>query len=192
MITQSDRIAAEIDAIQEKLSRFPYTFKPFGGKEYSYTELYQIALSWTIWALVTYSSVKINTLEGIGVTAASLAMNEKSWGLEGIPVGGGASYAHNIQAGYCWYHYFVKGNQNGFWGAWAELIGNLGCVGQEFLENKSLYSHIAHYRGATYGMSIAFVLDMLRGAGFPKLGRWALAPLLTIAAMKLKHETKKK
>ena len=151
-----------------------YSFKPFGGWDYGYNELYQVVCSFVIWALVTYSSIKINPVEGVVILAGALIKQEteeRRWG-------NGASYVHNIQAGYCWYHYFIKNNPDGFWGSWAEMAGDLGAVFQEFVLKGAGYSHKAHYEGAITGMVIAFLFDMLRGLKVPTLGRWALAPIL--------------
>ena len=69
-------------------------------------------------------------------------------------------------------------------GSWAEITGDIGAVAQELIENKGqMYGHDAHYKGATLGMVIAFLLDMLRGSGVPKPTRWALAPVITWAIM---------
>ena len=155
-------------------------FKPFSDKDYGYNEMRHVVGSWAIWALVTYSSVKINTLDGLGVLAASLVINEKEWGLPDVKQGNGASYAHNIQAGFCWYHYFLKNNPDGFWGSWAELAGDsYAILGEEGLQ----FNHTAHFRGASIGMGIGFALDMLRGLRVPTLGRWTLVPAAIIAFM---------
>lgn len=182
-LTEADESREQIEQRIEARGSFPYTFKPFGGWNYGYTEMYQVLASWTIWAAVTYSSVKIDMYEGIGVTAASLLINEKGWGVTDLPVGNGSSYAHNIQAGYCWYHYYIRNNPAGFWGSWAEVAGNLGAIGQELLEDSDLYSHAAHYRGASIGMTLAFLLDMMRRGRLPKLARWGMFPVAVIIAM---------
>ena len=165
--------------------------KIFGKWDYGYGYDYQVLSSWTIWALVTWGSFSIDPWEAAGILAGSLYAQEnedilnmlmfskKQWG-------GGSSWVHNVQAGYCWYHYFVKGNKS--WpvslGSWAEITGDIGAVAQELIENKGqMYGHDAHYKGATLGMVIAFLLDMLRGSGVPKPTRWALAPVITWAIM---------
>ena len=92
---------------------------------------------------------------------------------------------HNLQAGYCWYHYFIK-KQN-TWplllGSWAEIAGNLGAVAQEKMQDKMLYSHRAHWNGASWGLGIAALLDGLNFTNL--LDFWKLIPFGVIAALVL-------
>ena len=63
------------------------------------------------------------------------------------------------------------------------MAGDLGAVFEEFAVKGAGYSHKAHYEGATQGLVIAFLFDMLRGLKVPTLGRWALAPILANIVM---------
>ena len=160
-----------------------YGWKPFHNADYGYDHLYMTVSSFIIWALVTWGSFSINPYEATAILAGSLAYTEYR---VGDRWGTGASWVHNVQAGYCWYHYFVKGRKElgVMLGSLAELAGDGGAVIEELLRGQKLYSHKAHYEGATTGMLIAFLLDML----FPKkAGRtnvfWQLLPLTFIAGL---------
>ena len=98
-------------------------FRPFGGWDYGYDKEYQVAASWTIWALVTWGTLSIDKLEGAAVLAGSLAYTEQVTAKGPRRWGNGASWVHNVQAGYCWYHYFIKGRRDlaVALGSWAEM-----------------------------------------------------------------------
>ena len=167
-----------------------FGWKPFGFVDYGYDHAYMTISSFIIWAAVTWGSISVDTLEGIAVLAGSLLWSEyntrKYFTAGGLGWGTGASWVHNVQAGYCWYHYFVKGQRQLplFLGSWAEMAGDLGAVGEELLRGQKMYSHKAHYEGATIGMTVAFLLDMIH----PKKGKkrsflWKVIPFATIALL---------
>ena len=166
-----------------------FGWKPFGFVDYGYDHAYMTISSFIIWALVTWGSISVDTLEGIAVLAGSLLWSEyntRKYFKKGLGWGTGASWVHNVQAGYCWYHYFVKGQRQLplFLGSWAEMAGDLGAVGEELLRGQKMYSHKAHYEGATIGMTVAFLLDMIH----PKKGKkrsflWKVIPIATIALL---------
>jgi hypothetical protein len=160
-----------------------YGWKPFGNVDYGYDEQYMTVVSFTIWALVTWGSLSVDPWEASALLAGLIAWSESS---TTETMGAGASYIHNVQAGYCWYHYFVKGQRQWplFLGSWAEMAGDMGAIAQELMDDEELYSHLAHYRGAALGLTLAFLTDMMR----PKKGKsrsllWKSAPFLAIAIM---------
>ena len=68
-------------------------------------------------------------------------------------------------------------------GTYAEFAGDLGAVAEEFLKGEHLYSHEAHWKGASLGMALGFAFDKLRGHGRLKYHKYWLFPLITIAAL---------
>ena len=159
-----------------------WILRPLGGWNYGYREDYQVYSSWTIWALTMWGAISHDYIEGIGLLAGAMYLNEHEWARsalihneDGVTVlGSGASWVHNVMAGYCWYHYYIKG-KNSIplrLGSWAELAGNLGAVIQETIQGVRLYSHEAHYKGAAEGMTVAWALDMLRGKRGGGWGEW--------------------
>ena len=171
-------------------------WKPFGFVDYGYEEQYQTLSSFTIWALVTLGSFSVDPLEAILVFGGSLAWSEYStralFPTGKLKWGTGASWIHNVQAGYCWYHYFVKGQKQLplLLGSWAEVAGDLGAVVEESLRGEHMYSHKAHYEGASIGMIVAMLLDKFNFSSKPTL--WKAIPLLTIAALMLAEMKKEK
>ena len=71
----------------------------------------------------------------------------------------GASWVHNIQAGYCLYHYWFRNNKHMlvFLGTWAELIGDAvafsGIMGS--------FNDAAHLEGLVEGLLAGYLLDMV-------------------------------
>ena len=115
-----------------------YGWKPFGNMDYGYPKQYQTLSSFTVWGLVTWGSFSIDPLEAAALLAGAVAWSEYDVynriekGKE-QPWGTGASWIHNVQAGYCWYHHFVKG-QRGWpvWlGSYAEITADLGAIVEE-------------------------------------------------------------
>ena len=161
-----------------------YGWKPFGAHDYGYDEKYMTVSSWTIWAAVTWGSFSIDPYEAAAILAASIYKSERDAKKpDEMIFGTGASWVHNVQAGYCWYHYFFKGRNEWpvFLGAWAEMAGDMGAVVQEKMEGHPMYSHKAHREGAAIGFATALILDKLR----PKPGKktsmlWKALPLLAI------------
>ena len=167
-----------------------YGWKPFGFVDYGYDEAYMTISSFIIWASVTWGSISVDMLEGIAVLAGSLLWTEYNtrthFGKGGVGWGTGASWVHNVQAGYCWYHYFVKGQRQWplFLGSWAEMAGDLGAVGEELYRGYPMYSHKAHYEGATIGMAAAFLLDMInKKKGKKRSFFWKVIPFAAIATL---------
>ena len=155
--------------------------KPFGFADYGYPELYMTASSFTIWALVTWGSISVNPLQAMVVLVGALVYNEYK-----PKAGYGASWVHNVQAGYCWYHHFIKGKTQLplVLGSWAEITGDMGAIAEEMYQNKSLYSHKAHYQGATVGFITAMLLDRFNFSAKPTL--WKTIPFFVIGALVFK------
>ena len=177
-----------------------FGWKPFGFVDYGYDERYQTIASFIIWAAVTWGSISVDTLEGIAVLAGSLLWTEYNT-REKLNKGGdtrwgtGASWVHNVQAGYCWYHYFVKGQRQWplFLGSWAEMAGDLGAVGEELYRGHPMYSHKAHYQGATIGMAAAFLLDMInKKKGKKRSFFWKVIPFAAIATLYFRNMEREK
>jgi len=166
----------------------------FGGWDYGYDETYQVVSSWLTWALVTWGSFSIDIIEAGLILGVAFFMQEHDVpGLEKEDQNG-ASWIHNVQAGYCWYHYFVKGRRDWpvFLGTWSEVAGDLGAIAEELSENRMLYSHKAHYFGAAEGMSLAFLFDMFRPKKQFKKRGWLMfvVPFAVMVAMFLKDKDK--
>ena len=136
-----------------------YGWKPFGNYDYGYDKKERTAVSFSIWAFVTYGSFSVDPFEAALLLGNALYQVEKRDYVK-QPQGTGASWVHNIQAGYCWYHYFVKGNRTWplFLGAWSELAVDVGVVALD----EPAIDHKAHYEGASIGMGMAFLFDLLR------------------------------
>ena len=165
-----------------------YGWKPFGNVDYGYGELYQSASSWTIWALVTYGSFSISPIEAAAILGGAVLYSESiDYDTKPHYFGTGASWVHNVQAGYCWYHYFVKGRKEWpVWlGTWAEMAGDIGAVAEEKLRGDIvLYNHKAHYQGASIGMAAAFLFDLInKKKGSQTSLWWKSIPLLALSAM---------
>ena len=140
--------------------RIDLEFKPFGGWNYSYGEKYQKYSSFTIWAFVTAGSLAVDWREAAIILGGSLwaqetIKNKGQWG-------SGASWVHNIQAGYCLYHYWFKNNKKMlvFLGVLAEAAGDIGAVIEEKMYGTN-YSHYAHGEGLVIGLISAFLLDQM-------------------------------
>jgi hypothetical protein len=175
-----------------------WMFRPLGGWDYGYPNAWECFVSWTIWALVTWGSFSVDPYEAAGLLGATMyAQEQREWvedylvGDKGM--GGGASWVHNVQAGYCWYHHFVKGNKSFplLLGSWAEVSADLAAVGVELYDRETYnYSHKAHWMGASEGMAVAYVLDLLRRKKSARKHRWWYVPFITITAMFGMDQTK--
>lgn len=164
-------------------------WKPFDGWNYGYPEDYMTYSSWLIWALVTCGSISINPVEAGLVLAGSLFVQENpelhKLLISKERIGSGASYVHNVQAGYCWYHYFLKNKRSWpvFLGTWSEIAGDLGAVGEEILRGEHVYGHQVHYNGALQGMALAFMFDRIQGNKSLKYHKLWLMPFLTLGTL---------
>ena len=173
-----------------------YGWKPFGCMDYGYDEKYQTVFSWIIWALVTWGSISVNPIEAAAVLGGAVAYSEydcRKKDLEGeFKWGTGASWVHNVQAGYCWYHHFIKGQKQLplMLGSWAEILGDMGAIVQEKMAGQPMYSHKAHYEGASIGLGVAALFDKLNFSTKPTL--WKAIPLLVIGTMIFQNSRNKK
>ena len=135
--------------------------KLFGLWDYGYQTTEEIIGSTLTWLLVTWGSFSIDKLEAILILGIALYLQET---YANTYYGNGSSWVHNVQAGYCWYHYFIRGRRNWpvFLGSMSELLSDFGAIALELKQGEFLYSHKAHWRGASEGMFAAFLFDMFR------------------------------
>ena len=175
---------------------------PFGGWNYGYKEDYQKISSWTIWALVTWGSFSESIPEAAALLGISMYAQENVdgslfktlGGIEWDDTSSGASWVHNIQAGYCFWHYFFRGKRT--WplalASWAEAAGNFGAIAEELIEDKRLYHHEAHANGAGLGMMAAALLEMARPRKGKKTSLWRKAfPFAMIGILILREKQKR-
>ena len=138
-----------------------YGWKPFGAADYGYSTLRNTVASWSIWAAVTWGSFDVNPWQAAGILATALYVQEQR---AKTNVATGASWVHNVQAGYCWYHYFVKKNKGWpvFVGTWAEISADSAAVFEEYvMKTGANYGHRVHAEGAFIGFMAAWLLDRL-------------------------------
>ena len=136
-------------------------FKPFGGHNYSYDHEYMRNISFSIWALVTAGSLAVDWREAAIVLGAAL-YGQETWKSDSW--GNGASWVHNIQAGYCFYHYWGRNNPRFLVEAAAltEIVADVLCKVQELdTGGEQMYSHEAHIEGFTEGIMAGFILDKI-------------------------------
>jgi hypothetical protein len=175
---------------------------PIGGWNYGYKEDYQNISSWTIWAMVTWGSFSESIPEAAAILGIAMMAQENVDGSLYETLGGmtadsttsGASWVHNIQGGYCWWHYFFRGKRT--WplalGSWTEAAGDLGAIAQELMEGERLYSHEAHANGAGVGMMAAALLEMARPRKGKKTSMWRKAfPFAMIAILIMREKQKR-
>ena len=132
-------------------------FRPFGKYNYSYDEAWMRDASFSIWAAVTVGSLAVDWREAAIVLGGALWAQEtiqiEQRGLRSM----GASWVHNVQAGYLFYHMFIKGNPR--WLVWlpglyegaADLVAASGIWGH--------FNDYAHGEGLVIGMISGFILD---------------------------------
>ena len=169
------------ERVQELGTTTGWVLRPLGGWNYGYDEDYMCYSSWLIWALTTWGAVSNDYLEGLGLLAGAMYLNEQKWARETLihsemevkTLGSGASWVHNVMAGYCWYHYYGKGKNSIPLRAasWAEIAGDLGAIVEETAMG-TLYSHEAHYKGSMEGFAVAWALDILKGGRLKLSGQW--------------------
>ena len=135
-------------------------WRPFGGYNYGYPNRWENISSWTIWALVTVGSLAVDWREALIVLGGSLWANEKGHPLtrkhveDGGTLGSGASWVHNIQAGYCLYHwYYDPAKILVELAVAAELSGDLTAA---YIGN---YADDVHAEGVVEGIVAAWILD---------------------------------
>ena len=134
-------------------------FKPFGGWNYSYSKDYQRNCSFIIWAAVTAGSLAVDWRE------AALVLGGSLWAQETIRKtareGNGASWVHNVQAGYLLYHVYFRNNRRllPLLGVLAEAVGDVGAVVQEYVLEDEEYGHYAHAEGLAVGLAAGWLLD---------------------------------
>ena len=132
-------------------------FKPFGGWNYSYPEEWMRNSSFLIWALVTLGSLAVDWREAAIILGGSL------WAQETIKNDGqwssGASWVHNVQAGYCIYHWLYRGNKKFLvWlGSVAEISGDIVAASEVWGE----FADDAHVEGLIEGFAAGFVFDAM-------------------------------
>ena len=134
-------------------------FKPFGGWNYSYSEDYQRNCSFIIWAAVTAGSLAVDWREAALVLGGSLWAQET---VKNSPGSNGASWVHNVQAGYLLYHVYFRNNRRllPLLGVLAEAAGDVGAVVQEYvLKHDVHYGHYAHAEGLAVGLVAGWLLD---------------------------------
>ena len=158
----SDRWPTYEDFFQYIIKHYPTAdkikFRPFGNYNYSYFDAWERNASFSIWAAVTVGSLAVDWREAAIVLGGSL------WAQETIQLKRGfrqmgASWVHNIQAGYLFYHMFIKGNNR--WLVWlpglyegaADLVALSGMWGT--------YDDYAHGEGLVIGMISGFILDKM-------------------------------
>ena len=145
-----------------------------------------------MWLLETWATLSIDLLEGAALLGITIFLQEHpEWWPENRRETIGCSYIYNVQAGYVWYHYFVKGRKDWvtFAGTWAAVLTDAGSLlpeaGIELFGPQMESSHFHHYIGATEGMTAAFFLDWLRPKGGRKGRSWLLflTPFILIGLM---------
>ena len=128
-------------------------FRPFGGYNYSYTHKWMRTASFTIWALVTLGSLAVDWREALAVLGGSLWAQET---IKNDPLAMGASWVHNVQAGYCLYHYWMRNNR--------KLLVELAVAAEGAADLTSFFGpdrfdDWAHVEGLGEGLIAGFVLD---------------------------------
>ena len=156
--TRTRRRLVEGETWQEALKRLE--FRPFGGWNYSYEHEYMRNISFSIWALVTAGSLAVDWREAAFVLSAAL-YGQETW--KNDSWGSGASWVHNIQAGYCFYHYWGRNNPRFLVEAAAliEITADVMAKVEEWDTGTEIYSHEAHIEGFTEGIMAGFLLDKI-------------------------------
>ena len=168
----------------------------FGLHDYGYDKDRVVFSSWLTFILETWASFSINVLESAAILGITVYLQEHpEWWPESRRNTTGISYIYNVQAGYVWYHYFVKGHRDWatFLATWAAVASDLGAVlGEAGLtpfeksDTDQMVSHFHHYIGASEGMTAAFFFDWLRPRrGKPRTLLLLLVPFITIGFMVL-------
>jgi hypothetical protein len=167
-------------------------FRPFGLQDYGYPNDKEVVASWATWALTTWGSFSVDPLEGIGILATSMILQENNTFVKFFitnNMGTGASWVYNVQAGYCWYHYFIKQNYNQglLLGSYAALIGDVGSVASDTIYGENMVNHESHAKGAALGVAVALLLDRVRGKNKKFSKKGAVIPLAAILIMTLRY-----
>ena len=137
-----------------------HAWRPFGNYNYGYEERWENIASWTVWGAVTVGSLAVDWREALIVLGGSLWANEKGHPLvkpsnEYHLRSSGASWVHNIQAGYCLYHYWEKKP--------AKIFVELAVAAEGAADATAVYmggyADNVHFEGLLEGVVAAWVLD---------------------------------
>ena len=138
-----------------------YGWKPFGedGWDYGYPEEWMRTSSFSIWALVTAGSFAVDWREAAVVLGGAVWAQEKRLPLtlDKENEGKGASWVHNVQAGYCLYHYWVRGNKKML--VFLATLVELGADAVAWSGVWGKFDNAAHLEGLVEGFVVAFILD---------------------------------
>jgi hypothetical protein len=195
----------EFEVIPREKKTDGMIFKPFGKWDYGYESDTVCYISWLHWVINTWGSFKIDYIEAAAILGIALYLQEHpEWWPEGHQAGTGASYVYNVQGGYCWYHYFVRGRKDwSTWlASWSTVATNIGATFEDFglpsLDTtdqayKQPVHHWAHMVGVSEGLSAAFLFEALR----PKKGKsrgwlFLLIPFVTIGIIYMAEQERKK
>ena len=140
-------------------------FRPFDGYNYSYDEAWMRDSSFSIWVFVTIASIGVDWREAAIVLGGSLWAQETVkkngwalWGKKGAH-SMGASWVHNVQAGYLFYHMIFRRNKR--WLVWLAALyeggADLVCLSVVF----GKFGNQAHAEGLLFGLMSGFLLDVV-------------------------------
>ena len=134
-------------------------FRPFGGWNYSYGEDWERTASFSIWVAVTVGSLAVDWREAAIVLGGALWAQEtiqmKTRGQRSM----GASWVHNVQAGYLFYHMFIKGNKR--WLVWLPGLYEGAADLVSWSQIWGEYADDAHGEGLVVGLISGYLLDQM-------------------------------
>ena len=154
---QLEMAQAEIEHEQERAKYRAevekLAFRPFGGYNYSYPHKWMRDASFTVWALVTLGSLAVDWREALAVLGGSLWAQET---IKNYPHTMGASWVHNVQAGYCLYHYYMHNNR--------KLLVELAVAAEGAGDLTAYFGPVdfadaTHVEGLGEGLIAGFILD---------------------------------
>jgi len=156
------------EAIAKEFPQFTkIEFRPFNGWNYSYTESWERDASFSIWAFVTLGSLGVDWRE------AAIVLGGSMWAQETVKKNGwnafkksekvwntmGASWVHNVQAGYLFYHMIFRRNKR--WLVWLAALYEGAADAICFSEIWGKYDNYAHGEGLAFGLMSGFLLDFV-------------------------------